>query len=163
MSLLLDALKKAAEQRAEINRESEAGQGFPDETELLDQTTTKIASDSELTDHTRSSSEYDTSENDLGNQGGDEHILVDEESITGSPSEDKTQVVSDDNTLDFSGDKTQVVSDDETLDFSGDKTQVVNDDETLEFSSDGTEVISGDETLEFSYKDLASFSEDSRG
>ena len=160
MSLLLDALKKAAEQKAEINRESEAGQGFPDETELLDQNTTKIASESELTDQTRSSSEYDTSENDLGNQGGDEHILVDEESITGSPSEDKTQVVSDDNTLDFSGDKTQVVSDDETLDFSGDKTQVVSDDETLNFSSDRTEVSSGDETLEFSYKDLATFKGD---
>jgi len=145
MSLLLDALKKAAEQKAEINRESEAGQGFPDETELLDQTTTKIASESELTDSTRPSSQYDTSESDLGNRDDDEHILVDEESITGSPSEDKTQVVSDDNTLDFSGDKTQVVSDDETLDFSGDR----------------TEVFSGDETLEFSYKDLASFSEDS--
>ena len=145
MSLLLDALKKAAEQKAEINRESEAGQGFPDETELLDQTTTKIASESELTEHTRSSSQYDTSENDLGNQGDDEHILVDGESITGSPSEDKTQVVSDDKTLDFSGDRTQVVSDDETLDFSGDR----------------TEVFSGDETLEFSYKDLASFREDS--
>ncbi|TDJ23305.1 MAG: tetratricopeptide repeat protein [Gammaproteobacteria bacterium] len=162
MSLLLDALKKAAEQKAEINRESEAGQELPDETELLDQTTTKIASESELTDHTRSSSQSDTSENDHGKQGDDGHILGDDdESITGSLSEDKTQVVSDDETLEFSSDKTQVVSDDETLEFSSDKTQVVSDDETLNFSSDRTEVASGDETLEFSYKDLASFREDS--
>ena len=144
MSLLLDALKKAAEQKAEINRESEAGRDSPDETELLDQTTTKIASESELADHTRSSSEYDTTETDLGNRDEDEHVLVDEESITGSPSEDKTQLVSED----------------ETLDFSGDKTQVVSDDETLNFSSDRTEVSSGDETLEFSYKDLATFKGD---
>ena len=47
MSLLLDALTKAAEQKAEINRESEAGQGSPDETELRDPTTTKLVSESE--------------------------------------------------------------------------------------------------------------------
>jgi len=96
MSLLLDALKKAAEQKAENSREPEAGQGSSDKT------------------------------------------------ITGSPSEDKTQVASDDETLDFNGDKTQVASDDETLDFNDDKTQVASDDETLEFS----------------YRDLADFSDD---
>jgi len=115
MSLLLDALKKAAEQKAEINRESEAGQGFPDETELLDQTTTKIASDSETTGQHAWS---DGSQPDSSATETDIEILADdEESITGSSRDDKTQVDSDDETIDFHDDKTQVVSEDETQEF----------------------------------------------
>jgi len=134
MSLLLDALKKAAEKKAEINRESEAGQGFPDETELLDQTTTKITPESETTgQHAWSDgSQPDSSATDI------EILADDEESITGSSRDDKTQVDSDDETIDFHDDKTQVVSEDET--------QVVMGDETLEFRDNDLATFKGDGT-----------------
>jgi len=82
MSLLLDALKKAAEQKAENNREPEADHKSSDETLSSDQVTTKVSSD--------------------------------------SATDDKTHLVSDDETIDFNDDKTQVVSEDETLEFSYD-------------------------------------------
>ena len=163
MSLLLDALKKAAEQKAENNREPEADRKSSGETLSPDQVTTKVSSDSETTgQHAWSDgSQPDPSATDIGNREGDEQILADdEESITGSSRDDKTQVVSDDETIDFNYDKTQVVSDDETIDFNDDKTQVVSDDETIDFNDDKTQVVSEDETLEFSYDDLATFKGD---
>ncbi len=146
MSLLLDALKKAAEQKAENSREPETGQESPDETELLDQTATKIASESEITGDTRPGSQIDPSESGFESRGVDEHIQVDDKTITGGHGEDETRVVSDEETLDFSGDKTQLVSDDETLEFSGDRTQLVSDDETMEHSYRADGALSGPET-----------------
>ena len=140
MSLLLDALKKAAEQKAEISKEPEADRKSSGETLSSDQVTTKISSDSETTgQHDWSDgSQPDSSETDI------EILADDEESITGSSRDDKTQVDSDD--------ETQVDSDDETIDFHDDKTRVVSEDETL--------VVSEDETLEFRDNDLATFKGD---
>ena len=140
MSLLLDALKKAAEQKAENSRDPEADLKSSGDTLSPDQVTTKVSSDSETTgQHARSDgSQPDSSPTDIENREGDGQILTDdEESITGSPRDDKTQVVSDDETIDFNDDKTQVVSEDET--------QVVRDDETLEFSYDDLATFKGDE------------------
>ena len=91
MSLLLDALKKAAEQKAENSREPEADRKSSGETLSSDQVTTKVSSDSET--------------------------------------DDKTHLVSDDETIDFNDDKTQVVSEDETLAFSYDDLATFQGDE----------------------------------
>ncbi len=139
MSLLLDALKKAAEQKAENSREPETDRKSSGETLSSDQVTTKVSSDSEtMGRHAWSDgSQPDSSATDIENREGDEQMLADdEESITGSSRDDKTQVVSDDETIDFNDDKTQVVSEDET--------QVVRDDETLEFSYDELATFKGD-------------------
>jgi len=148
MSLLLDALKKAAEQKAENSREPEADRKSSGETLSSDQVTTKVSSDSETTGQPAWSdgSQPDSTATDIEKREGDEQMLGDdEESITGSSRDDKTQVVSDDETIDFNDDKTQVVSDDETIDFNDDKTQVVSEDETLEFSYDDLATFKGDE------------------
>ena len=137
MSLLLDALKKAAEQKAENSREPEADRKSSGETLLPDQVTTKVSSDSETTgQHAWSDgSQSDFSAIDIENREGDEQILADdEESITGSSRDDKTQVVSDDETIDFNDDKTQVVSEYETLEFSYDDLATFKGDETSQDS-----------------------------
>ena len=50
MSLLLDALKKAAEQKAAKNKEAESGKSTSDETIFLDETRTEIATEFEQTE-----------------------------------------------------------------------------------------------------------------
>jgi tetratricopeptide (TPR) repeat protein len=123
MSLLLDALKKAAEQKAENNRGPEADLKSSDETLSPDQVTTKVSSDSETTGQHAwtDGSQPDSSATDIENREGAEQILADdEESIAGRSREDKTQIVSDDETIDFNDDKTQLVSEDETQEFSYD-------------------------------------------
>ena len=132
MSLLLDALKKAAEQKAEINRESEADRKSSGETLSPDQVTTKVSSKSETTGQHAwtDGSQPGSSATDIENREGDEQMLADdEESITGSSRDDKTQVVSDDETIDFNDDKTQVVREDETLEFSHDDLATFKGDE----------------------------------
>jgi len=124
MSLLLDALKKAAEQKVENSRETEAERESSDETVVLDQTRTEIASENETTrqyDRT-SSSQFDVSETKLENDETDVHTLVADESIAGSFNEDETVVFTDDETLEFYGDKTEEITDDDVTAFMGDET-----------------------------------------
>jgi tetratricopeptide (TPR) repeat protein len=124
MSLLLDALKKAAEQKVENSRETEAERESADETVVLDQTRTEIASENETTrqyDRT-SSSQFDVSETKLENDETDVHTVVADESIAGGFNEDETVVFTDDETLEFYGDKTEEITDDDVTAFMGDET-----------------------------------------
>jgi len=108
MSLLLDALKKAAEQNAENSRETGAEHQSSDETLLRDQTTTKIAPESEAPDQHAPSdiSEFDLSEISLDNVPGDEHTVEADEPIAGSFNEDESLVFTDDDVSTFMGDDT---------------------------------------------------------
>jgi len=133
MSLLLDALKKAAEQKVENSRGTEAEREPSDETVLLDQTRTEVASESDTTrqyDHA-DSSQFDVSETRLENEEADEHSVVADESIAGSFNEDETAVFTDDETLDFYGDKTEAISDDNTEKFTDDDVTAFLGDTTL--------------------------------
>ena len=124
MSLLLDALKKAAEQKVENSRGTEAERESSDETVVLDQTRTEIASENETTrqyDRTNSS-QFDVSETELENDETDVHTVVADESIAGSFDEDETVVFTDDETLEFYGDKTEEITDDDVTAFLGDET-----------------------------------------
>lgn len=81
MSLLLDALKKAAEQNAEINRKTDAEQKPSDETLLGDQTNTKIASESGTTGQAPST-EIDHSDISLENEEGDESMVFTDDDVS---------------------------------------------------------------------------------
>jgi tetratricopeptide (TPR) repeat protein len=124
MSLLLDALKKAAEQKVENSRGTEAERESSDETVVLDQTRTEIASENETTrqyDRT-SSSQFDVSQTNLENDETDVHTVVADESMPGSFSKDETEVFSEDETLEFYGDRTEEITDDDVTAFMGDET-----------------------------------------
>lgn len=105
MSLLLDALKKAAEQNAEINRKTDAEQKPSDETLLRDQTNTKIASESGTTGQAPST-EIDHSDISLENEEGDRHIVEADEPLADSFDEDESMVFTDDDVSAFLGDDT---------------------------------------------------------
>ena len=108
MSLLLDALKKAAEQKAENSRETVAEQGSSGDTVLRDQSTTKIASESEEDNQYASfdDSGFDYSEIDLEIEEGEGPVVIADEAIVGNFDEDKTLIFTDDDVTAFLGDDT---------------------------------------------------------
>lgn len=108
MSLLLDALKKAAEQKAENTGETVAEQGSSDDTVLRDQTLTKLAPESldDYQNESSDSSEYDFSNIELENDEDGKPVIVADESISGSFNENESLLLTDDDVTAFLGDVT---------------------------------------------------------
>ena len=118
MSLLLDALKKAAERKAEISSETDAERESSDETVLLDETHANTASESEATSqHAQSDSsvldpadpdlsQYDETETRLEKEVGDDNTAVSNDPIVGNFYEDETLPLTKDDVTDFLGDDT---------------------------------------------------------
>ena len=108
MSLLLDALKKAAEQKAENSKETEAERESSDDTVLIDQTNAIVASESEKTSRQARSDnpQFDETELDrtlyneteFEKEGGDETPIF--------PYDDETLAYADDDRTDSLGDNT---------------------------------------------------------
>ena len=136
MSLLLDALKKAAEQNAENSKETDSEPQSSDETLLPDQTSTELAdetlannaSENETTGrHTQSNkplsgpsesdlaqydetgldlSQYDETGTGTENAGDDKHTVISDDPVAGNFDEDETQVLTESDVTDFMGDDT---------------------------------------------------------
>ena len=136
MSLLLDALKKAAEQNAENSKETDSEPQSSDETLLPDQTSTELAdetlannaSENETTGrHTQSNkplsgpsesdlaqydetgldlSQYDETGTGTENAGDDNHTVISDDPVAGNFDEDETQVLTESDVTDFMGDDT---------------------------------------------------------
>jgi tetratricopeptide (TPR) repeat protein len=134
MSLLLDALKKAAEQNAENSKETDSEPQSSDDTLLPDQTSTELAdetlannasenettsqyaqSNKPLSDPSESDlSQYDETGLDLSqynetgteNAGDDKHTVISDDPIAGNFYEDETLALTEADVTDFLGDDT---------------------------------------------------------
>ena len=155
MSLLLDALKKAAEQKAENSSEAETELETSVETVLLDQTSTSNSTESEdYTQQTRvESTQYD--ETELERDSGDKTIKVADDSDSEAFDEDETQVITDEDVTEFIGDGTPLRREqDETLLLDETRTEVVSKNETL---SQGSQFDSAQ--IENAESDLSQYEE----
>ena len=125
MSLLLDALKKAAAQNAENSGKTDADSKSPDDTLLLDQTSTELVDETrteradqtftELVDETRTeladqtSSESNLSQYDetgIEYADDDKPTVISDDEVAGDYYEDESQVLTEADVTDFLGDDT---------------------------------------------------------
>ena len=108
MSLLLDALKKAAERKAENSKETEAERKSSDDTVLIDQTNTIVASESETTSRQARSdnSQFDETELDRTQYNETEFEKEGDDETPIFPYDDETLVYADDDRTDSLGDNT---------------------------------------------------------
>jgi hypothetical protein len=139
MSLLLDALKRAAEQKARRAEVAEETRSASDDTVMLDETETYIVAQEDSTDIFDSDPTVPTDETLISS---DNTEIV----------EDQTEVFEDDPTLAFAEDPTEVIQEDETVVFQEDETQALEDSTAI--IEEETEVViidTGDDTVQPSF------------
>ncbi len=167
MSLLLDALKKAAEQKAENSRETVAEQGSSDETILLDQTTTNIVPESEEDKQYASSdsSRFDNSDTELENKEDSQYASSDSSRFDYSEieleNEEDSQYASSDSSR-FDNSDTELENEEDSQYASSDSSRFNNSDTELENLEDDRSVVIVDEpdedqTLIFTDDDVTAF------
>ena len=144
MSLLLDALKKAAEQKAENNGETVAEQGSSDDTVLSDQTLTKMAPESQddYQHESSDSSQYDFSDTQV--KLSDTKLELSDTELELSDTEVKysdTKLEFSDTEFENDEDDKPVIVADESISGS------FNEDETLLLTDDDVTAFLGDDTL----------------
>ena len=147
MSLLLDALKKAAEQKAKLAERADENSRDSDDTAMLEQTETYIAEPDDPTEIFQ-----------------EDPTIALQEDATEAFEEDPTIALQEDATEAFEEDPTEAFQEDSTVGFQEDETEVSKVDETLIFaeaeaqaSEEATDINiidTGDDTV------LPSFDED---
>ena len=145
MSLLLDALKKAAEQNAENKKETDTERKSSDDTLLLDQTSTELVDETrtELADQT-STELVDETRTELADQTSSESNLsqYDETGIEYADDDDNPTVISDDEVAgNFYEDESLVLTEADVTDFLGDDTLLRREhDRDIEAQENDTEI-----------------------
>ena len=145
MSLLLDALKKAAEKNAENNKETDTERKSSDDTLLLDQTSTVLVDETrtELADQT-STELVDETRTELADQKSSESNLsqYDETGIEYADDDDNPTVISDDEVAgNFYEDESLVLTEADVTDFLGDDTLLRREhDRDIEAQENDTEI-----------------------